>query len=131
MKNTKHVILKLFKEEDCELYFIESISSYNLFPLAKFLTEDYLAFKDFYWSEYFDKEIEIDSGGNSTWIEEKNSSITVTFQFGKNEEYTTTKEKFFKIIKQWDKVVAKKPPKIIIKEIDGEIIISPLEQYMN
>ena len=61
----------------------------------------------------------------------KKNLITITFQFGNKGKYTTTKEMFFKILEQWDQVVAERPPKIIIKEVDGEIIISPLESDMN
>ena len=128
MKNNKFITLEHIRNN---YYTYNEIADNGTFPLIEFLTGDYRSFKKFYWEEYFDKGIPIDSGGNTTLIEEKNGLITITFQFINQEEYTTTKEKFFKILERWDKVVAERPPKIIIKEVDGEIIISPLEPDMN
>ena len=124
----KYVIFKNYRND---FYTFKCKSSHKLFPLAEFLTGDYRDFKDFYWEEFFDRGIPIDSGGNSTWIEEKKGKIEVMYQFGNNDKYTTTKKKFFKILKQWEKVVAKRPKKILIQEVDGEILIGPLEDDMN
>ena len=112
-------------------FYSNQICSDKLFTLAVFLINDSDNFLLMHKEYFKNKQSNIDCGGNRTWIKEKNKNIIISVLYVKEEEYTTTKEKFFKIIEQWDQVVAERPPKIIIKEVDGEIIISPLEPYMN
>ena len=130
MKDTKCVTLKHDKKKRYT-YNENKIPDNGLFPLIEFLIGDYTDFGDLYWDEFFDKGIPIDSSGNTTWIEEKNGKIKIIFLFFDQEEYTTTKKMFFKILEQWDEVVAKRPKKILIQEVDGEILIGPLEDDMN
>ena len=127
-QNMKYAKLKNYRDNR---YIIEDVSSSQAVPLAEYLSSDYTDFSYFYWEEFFDKGIPIDTGGNTTWTREKDGIVTVSFEFGCKGEYTTTNEKFFKILEQWDEVVAKRPKKILIQEVDGEILIGPLEDDMN
>ena len=122
------ITLKRTKQET---YFYDETCSNNLFTLANFLINDISGFLWMYEEYFKNKKDKIDCGGNRTWIKENDKSITISTLYVEEEEYTTTKKKFFKILEQWEKVVAKRPKKILIQEVDGEILIGPLEDDMN
>lgn len=118
------MVLVLFKVDN-EYFKIKKASNKEMEVLGYFLIDDAVFAKDFFkdWANNIKQK---ETSGNISLLEKENEKIIIRYFFSSKDEphFVTAKEKFIKMLEDWDVTIKQKPDQIFVTIDDvGNITI--------